>query len=63
MEDTVVEELEAVGAIFSEELSISEGDEGCKLLLYKIRGELMLTVQLNGKSVGKAEGITLTLSD
>lgn len=43
------EELEAVLSIFSEELSLSEGDNGSKLVHYQYKGDLVLTAELNGK--------------
>ena len=48
---TVEEELEAVRSIFPEELSASEGDDGSKLVQYKVKGDLVLTVKLNGMSL------------
>ncbi len=48
MEDLLVEELEAVSSIFSEELSVSEGRHGCKVVQYRIKGDLVFTVELHG---------------
>ena len=42
------EELETVQSIFSEEVSVCEGDEGSKLVEYRSKGDLVLTVQLTG---------------
>ena len=49
MANPVEEEIEAVQSIFSEELSVSEGPDGSKLVHYSVKDNLLLTVRLNGK--------------
>ena len=45
----VLEELEAVLSVFSEELSVRDGEGGCKIVEYRVGKELVLTVQLDGE--------------
>lgn len=59
MADSLGEELEAVRSIFSEELSVHEGDDGSKLVQYKSKGDLVLTVQLNGRYIDGRQPCTL----
>lgn len=47
LEDYFQEELEAVQSKFSEEFSVSEGTDGCRLVQYRSMGDLVLTIQLH----------------
>lgn len=45
-----MEELEAVLSVFSDELSVTEGEGGSKLVEYRVGGnQPVLTVRLDGK--------------
>lgn len=46
-----MEELEAVLSVFSEELSVVEGEGGSKTVEYRVGSEVVMTVQLDGKCI------------
>lgn len=51
----LVEELEAVQSIFSEELLVTERDAtGSISVQYNVKGETVLTVKLNGNNIVSA---------
>ena len=45
----MTEELEAVLSVFSEELSVSEGQDGSKRVEYRVGSQEVLTVHLDSK--------------
>lgn len=44
-----MEEIETLQSIFSEELLVTDRDDGSKLVQYTIMGEAVLSIELNGK--------------